>query len=158
MQSQFIKASLSSARTDLNEALARVTDEMLDSAPAIGMRTLKGQFIEILATERQLIDAVTGADKRSFSEIEHELMKVQTVKEIASHCENVRRETIALIDQLGEERLGEPVTLSKGFAAYLGLESVPAAELFRYVARHEAYHTGQIVSYLWARGDDPYKW
>ena len=30
-------------------------------------------------------------------------------------------------------------------------------EVLRNIAAHEWYHTGQLVSYLWTRGEDPYK-
>ncbi|MEX2242249.1 MAG: hypothetical protein WD716_00220 [Fimbriimonadaceae bacterium] len=46
---QLIKARLDIVREDLDEAVARISDDMLPWAPAPGMRTIKGQLEEIAA-------------------------------------------------------------------------------------------------------------
>ena len=34
----------------------------------------------------------------------------------------------------------------------------PISEVLRSIATHESYHTGQLITYLWMRGDNPYEW
>jgi uncharacterized damage-inducible protein DinB len=38
------------------------------------------------------------------------------------------------------------------------LATLPRAELVLNIADHEYYHVGQLTSYPWFRGDNPYHW
>ena len=69
----------------------------------------------------------------------------------------VRGGTLAHLETLGEAELAEEVTLPQWYGAYWP-KPCPRGEHFRNVAEHEFYHAGQLISYLWARGDDPYVW
>ncbi|MEX2242250.1 MAG: DinB family protein [Fimbriimonadaceae bacterium] len=70
----------------------------------------------------------------------------------------VRAGTLEFLGSLSEEELATPAPFPERWFESLRLPSVPLSEAFRSIAQHEWYHTGQLVSYLWARGDDPYKW
>ena len=153
-----IRANLASVRQDLAETFPHLTDDMLAWAPAEGMRTFHGQFVEILATEQSMLDRIQGLPRKPFEEYDAPFWAVTSVQGLVAETEAVRSKTLALLDGLSETALNAPVDISAGFAAYLDLNPIPASELFRFIARHESYHAGQIVSYLWARGDDPYKW
>ncbi len=153
-----IRASLSSVRKELAEVFPRITDDMLGWAPTKGMRTIRGQFEEILFTEMQIIDRIKPPPRRSNEEIDRELADIKSVSGFVAKLDEVRQATLHEIDTRNEIGLIAPAEVSEGFANWLDLNPVPVAELFRYIARHEYYHTGQLVSYLWARGDDPYKW
>ena len=150
--SQLLRADLESVRAELNTALNRITDEMLDWAPAEGMRTIKGQIVEIVSTEQSLTHIGSGED------YEAPLNALNTVKKLRAALDSSRAETFALLDGLNKTALTAPVKVSPGFAKYLNLESVNMADVLRFLARHESYHSGQLYSYLWARGDNPYKW
>ena len=52
---QLVGARLQTARHDMGQILPRITPDMLDWAPAPGMRTIAGQLMEIAATELQFI-------------------------------------------------------------------------------------------------------
>lgn len=140
------------------EAIGRLDDSMLAWAPGPGMRTIHGQLVEILMTEVSLTDRIAGRKKRSVKEMEAPFRAAESVEEQRVLLAQVRGETLSLLDSLSDSEMEVPVEVSKGFADWLELETVPAAELFRHIARHESYHAGQLVSYLWARGDDPYSW
>ena len=52
---QLVEARLKTARYDMGQILPRITPDMLDWAPAPGVRTVSGQLVEVAATELQLI-------------------------------------------------------------------------------------------------------
>ncbi len=155
---QLILAQLLSVRKELMEVVDRLEDSILAWAPGPGMRTIHGQIVEILMTEANIHDRVLGRPKRAVKEIEAPYRAMKSVGELRNALSEVRQESLRILESLGELRLGEKVETSAEFARWLELEYVPVSELFRFLARHESYHAGQLVSYLWARGDDPYEW
>ena len=62
------------------------------------------------------------------------------------------------MDSLSESELQSPVKFPTDWWEGLLQPELPMHECFRTIAYHEWYHTGQLVSYLWSRGDDPYDW
>lgn len=157
-QTDLIRASLNSTRTELAEVFPHLSDEILGSAPAPGMRTFQGQLVEIIGTEISIGEGLMGKPKRAYSEIEQELWELRTVGELTAKLTEVRSSTLLFLSSLTEGQLDATTEVSAGFANYLELESVTIGEMLRFIVRHEAYHTGQLVSYLWARGNDPYTW
>ena len=69
-----------------------------------------------------------------------------------------RNQTLTYLDSLAEADLSEPILVPQHWFESLGLGIVPRREMITSIALHEWYHTAQLVSYLWARGDDPYSW
>ena len=153
-----LKSRLRLVRRDLDEIVCRLTPEILDWAPTAGMRTVSGQIVEIVGTEMQLIGLLSGGDWISDN----------AAREIIGDCENLdnllraltdfRQQTLDYMDSLSEADLAEEVSFEGGWFASLSLPTVPRAEIFLNIADHEWYHTGQLTSYLWFRGEDPYKW
>ena len=77
------------------------------------------------------------------------------IKEVLAET---RKATVKYLDSLSDQDLEMPVKFPTDWWEGLGLAELPLHEVFRNVAMHEWYHTGQLVSYLWSRGDDPYSW
>ena len=77
------------------------------------------------------------------------------VKEVLAET---RQSTLQYLDSLSEKDLEVPVKFPTDWWEGLGLPELPLHEVLRNIAAHEWYHTGQLVSYLWSNGDDPYKW
>ncbi len=151
----FIEAELASVRRELEEVLPHVSDDLLPWAPADGMRTIHGQFVELLSTEERLLSFILESDRRPFVEIEQAYWALTTISELTDAMDLLRQRTLkALI----EVDLKKTANVSASFSNWLMLEEVPKSELFRYIARHESYHTGQLFSYLWTRGNNPYDW
>lgn len=151
-----IRAALASTRVELEEALARLTEEMGDWAPSPGMRTMKGQLVEILVTEQDTVARIKGVP--GSDPAQDEVIARLPVADLIQQLRAAREATLAELERRGELGLDDEVPTSEGFRSYLGLEKVTAGELFRHIVRHESYHCGQIVSCLWARGDNPYDW
>lgn len=158
MSKLYIKALLDSTRTELAEVFPHLTDADFDWAPAPGMRTIQGQFVEIIGTEIALQQVAKNHPRRSSAEVDAELFELKTVGAMIEKLTQVRRETLEFLANASENQLAAPVTISQGFKQYLELEEIPASELIRHIGRHEAYHTGQLMSYLWAKGNNPYDW
>ncbi len=154
-QVHLITAELQSVRAELAESFLHLKDEDLPWAPAAGMRTIQGIFVEIIATEIALMEKVRGGQPTAYEAIESPLKALATVECLTKKLEEVREETLS---QLIEGDLTRVIEFSPSMKAVFCLGEVPASEVFRYVARHEAYHTGQLFSYLWAKGDNPYLW
>ncbi|MBS1712143.1 MAG: DinB family protein [Armatimonadetes bacterium] len=153
---ELLKSRLAYVRRDLDEAVSRLTDEDMGWAPAEGMRTIGGQLHEIAATELQDIALFRGETTR-FDEIAKGA-KRGTLAEYKELLAATRGELIALIDSLSEADLAKPLQVDPRWFESFGNSEVPLAEAIRSVAMHEWYHTAQLVSYLWAKGDNPYDW
>jgi uncharacterized damage-inducible protein DinB len=158
MIAEYIKASLSSTRNELAEVFPHITNEILDWAPVPGMRTIKGQFVEIIGTEISMIELMREDQRTPFAEIDADLNRLTEITLLVAKLTSVRNSTLDFLDSLDEDGLSKQVLVSPGFGKYLELDSVPVSELLRFLVRHEAYHTGQLMSYLWAKGNNPYQW
>jgi len=155
---KLIRASLESVRSELLEPVNRLTDDLLPWAPASGMRTIQGQIVEVMGTEIAVLNLIKGGEPMPEKERDAHLWAATSVGELQELLASTRAATLAHLESLDEERVNQAAWVYKGFAAFLRLQEVPVAELFRFIAIHESYHAGQLVSYLWTRGDDPYKW
>lgn len=153
-----IEARLAIVRKDLEEVLSRLSDTDLPWAPAPGMRTIGGQLLEIAGTERQLIGFLRDSRRLSFEEAEDFGPQKETLSGLREILESVRGETLEYVHSLSETAMAAAVSLPEGWWEGLDLPEVPRGEALRGIAHHEWYHTGQLVSYLWTRGDDPYTW
>ena len=56
-----------------------------------------------------------------------------------------------------EESLQTPTPLPESWKQYFPVADIEPEELIRWVCMHEYYHLGQIITYHWIRGDNPYK-
>lgn len=153
-----IQSNLASVRKELAEVFPRLADDLLDWAPSPGMRTVHGQFVEMISTEQTILHRLKGLPAITEEERDRPLWEIKTLDGLIEKMAEVRRATLEHLESLDETALSAPFGVSEGFANWLELESVPVSELFRFIGRHESYHCGQLVAYLWARGDDPYKW
>ena len=157
-ESYLIRASLKSTRAELAEVFPHLTDDILDWSPTPGMRTIKGQIVEILGTEESIVARLMGKPRRPFSEVEADFVVLERTSDFIGKLAEVRAVTLCFLDSLSCEQLDLPVDLPDDYRSYLDLDVVPVSEMLRFLVRHESYHTGQLVSYLWARGNDPYTW
>ena len=144
-------------RQDLEEVLKRLTDAELRWAPGKGMRTVAGQLLEIANKEKE---GLVWLRHGFWPEGGPDAFDPEraTLDEIKAALKSLREDTFAYIDSLSEEELGEPMLSPELWWEALRLQQCPKSEVLRNIAAHEWYHTGQLVSYLWMRGDDPDSW
>lgn len=153
-----VKNRLQLVRDDLHEVIGRLSDDLLDWAPSEGMRTVRGQLQEIAVTELQLMGWVRDGKKLPYQEVEKNLPAPLDLAGVVELLATVRAKTVDYLDSLSDAELDQPIPMPEGWFEALLLPAVPRHDPFRSLAAHEWYHTGQLVSYLWSRGDDPYKW
>ena len=153
-----LKARFNMVRRDLNRVLDRFTEDDYHWAPTEGMRTVHGQLFEIVGKEVELLDYAKKGGKEGWIEIEEYGEREKTLKGMREVLAEVRGGTLNDIDSFSESDLEKPVAFPTDWWESMGLFEMPLHEVYRTIAMHEWYHTGQLYSYLWTRGDDPYKW
>ncbi len=153
-----LKARLALVRRDLDPIMERLPPELLQWAPNKGMRTIAGQIVEIVATEIQLIALLRENHAISDSEAAEMIGDSGNLDNLRGALLTFRQQTLAYLDSLSETELAEEIAFKGGWFGSLMLSTVPRAEIFVNLAEHEWYHVGQLTSYLWSRGDNPYHW
>lgn len=153
---ELLTMRLAIVREDLEEVLTRLNEEMMSWAPREGMRTIGGQLVEIAGTELQIVIWMREERQASYEEVTN--FGEQSLAGMKEILQSVRGETLSYMNSLSEDGLTDPAPFPERWFESLRLSHAPRAEAFRSIAAHEWYHTGQLVSYLWARGDDPYQW
>jgi uncharacterized damage-inducible protein DinB len=157
-QRDIVKARLQNARDWFNSAAKRLTPEMADWAPAPGMRTVAGQLAEVLSVEIPLVPRLKEGRELTDDEWDAIIGDQHDLANLKSKLIEVRQNTLAYLDSLSDEELAEQIPSGEAWFGTLWLPVMPRAEHFLNIAEHEYYHAGQLISYLWAHGDDPYKW
>jgi len=152
-----LKARFISVRQDFYQSLSRLTDDDLPWKPAEGMRTVAELLLEIADKDREVVIWLkTGTwpddDPPSFDP------ETANLAEIRAQLDTIRQTTFAYIDSMTEEELEMPIHPPEKWWETLRLTECPRSEVLRNIAAHEWYHTGQLVIYLWMRGDNPESW
>ncbi|MGV3613807.1 MAG: DinB family protein [Fimbriimonas sp.] len=155
---QLLVARLAFIRRDLEEVLRHLSDDQLGYAPGRGVRPTYDQFLEIGMNEVMALALLRDGQTLTHAEAEARLSHEPTVASYRKMLTDVRAETVAYIEALTEADLAQPVEASNPWYASFGLESVPQYDALTSIAVHEGYHVGQLITYAWARGDDPYQW
>lgn len=153
----FLKARFAYARKDLEQVLSKLTDSDLSWSPRDGMPTIADLLLEIANKNKETpIWVQTGVwpddDPDAFD------IKTATIEDIWATLTALQSETYAYIDSLSNEELEQPIANPNLWGEALRLPECPLSEVLRGIAQHEYYHTGQLVTYLWLRGDDPDAW
>lgn len=144
-------------RQDFDQMLSRLSDADIPWRPAEGMRTVGDMLVEIANKEMETIAWLrTGV----WPDNEPDAFDPQTstLVEMRKRMEELRQDTHAYIDSFDDFGLDELIQCPDGWWEALRLRECPRSEILRNIAMHEWYHTGQLVIYLWQKGDDPYEW
>ncbi len=149
-----ILSRLAATRLDLDEVTSRLTQADVNWAPATGMRTIGGQLVEIIDTEMQFIVKLKTGLSFTAEQGRARIGDTSSLSVLLASLVSTRAETVAYIESLSATELQEEVP----WYAWSGLTTASRADALASILLHESYHTGQLVSYLWSRGDDPYKW
>lgn len=157
-QRDLVKARLAHVRRWLDSTVNHVTPDQMDWSPANGMRTVGGQLAEILSVEIPLVPRLKEGRNISDPEADAIVGDWNSLDHLLKALVDTRRKTLEYLDSLSDEELAEEVPSGDPWFGTMWLPSMPRAEHFLNIAEHEFYHVGQLISYLWARGDDPYKW
>ena len=154
----FLIARFTTVRRNLNRVLDHVPEVLVDWAPKEGMPTIGEILFEIVGKEIELLMYAKAGGRVEWVEIEDFGGREKTLAGLRSVLEETRRETLNYLNSLTDDDLEAIVQFPPGWWEGLGLAELPLHEVIRNVAMHEWYHTGQLTSYLWLRGDDPTAW
>lgn len=145
-------ARFEQVRRSLGDVVSQLTDDMLDWSPAPGLHTIRGQLFEIVGKEIEFLAFAKAKGKDEWVEIETHGPREATVEGWKSILGEVRAETLAYLDSLSAAELDELVHFPESnWWEGLYRSTTPMHEVFRSIAAHEWYHTGQLVIYLGLR-------
>jgi uncharacterized damage-inducible protein DinB len=148
---------LKGIRTELAQEVERLKPEEFDWAPRPDMKTFAALLREIGAMEKLCVHWLTHQTVLDWKEAADALVWKNGEPDSAVEAlERVREETRSYLNRCSEEQLETPVSLPEAWHVYWG-PTVEPEEMIRWVGRHEYYHLGQIISYRWILGDNPYK-
>ena len=145
-------------RADLDVVVGRLTQADMGFAPRDNMRTVAGQLQEIAGTETQLQAWLIEGKQIPWEQANDFGSEGDSLEDMKRVLQVIRNRTLAYIDAISDQEAEEFVAMPKGWFEALGREAVPRSEVLRSLAQHEWYHVGQLVSYRWFQGDDPYTW
>ncbi len=152
-----LKARFNQTGKDLQQVLIRLSDDDLNWSATPGMRTIRGLLLEIADKEREVVKWIQVGiwpddDPSTFDE------NNAALDEIKGHLADLRKATFAYIDSLDDAGLNRLIQPPGIWWEALRMPKCPVHEILRNISAHEWYHTGQLVTYLWSRGDNPESW
>jgi uncharacterized damage-inducible protein DinB len=145
---------LSDIRKELTEEAHKLKPEEFNWAPRPDMKTCKALLQEIGTMEKICVSWITQQTKLEWDKAV--AWSGQDARAILSDLEKTRAETLRYLNSCTEEKLQTPVALPEAWHQYWG-PTVEPEEMLRWVTRHEYYHLGQLITYRWILGDNPYK-
>ena len=147
---------LQQVRAELHEVCRTLTPSDLEYAPALGMRTLRGQLLEIKSTQDQIAEMILTGKYVSFSE-PTDKEEQATCNELLNRLDITLSQLTTYLNSLENTDFANTIEVPESWQDFLGTTNIEIDELARWLARHEYYHIGQIVSYRWAQGHNPYE-
>lgn len=145
---------LEDVRKELLEVVNKLKPEEFDWRPRPDMKSPKALLQEIGTMEKISMTVVAGGPKLEWEKAVS--WSGDDAKAILKDLEKIRKETVRYL-KTADEKLLKPLQLPKAWQQYFGGPTVAPEELVRWVARHEYYHLGQLVTYRWLLGYNPYK-
>ena len=156
--SERILADLEEIRCELLVEAGRISHNQLDWVPSTGMKSYRDLLIEIGATEAENLCAIKTGEADWNKAVAYVGGRGSDVQSVLSDLTKVRQETIDYLKAISEEDLQRPVPLPKAWYEHFdGRTEIEPEELFRWTARHEYYHLGQIITMRWLQGHNPYQ-
>ena len=153
--SQRLLRDLQDIRNELGEIVRELKPEEFDWHPRPDMKSPKDLLQEIGSMEKICMNVASGGPKLEWERAVSWSGTDQNA--IWKDLEAIRAETVRYLQSISEELLQKPMRLPETWHQYFGGPTVEPEELVRWVARHEYYHVGQLITYRWLLGYNPYK-
>ena len=143
-------------RDELDLEVRRFTPGEFTWEPRPGMKSCKELVQEIGVTEIECAQWMRGGSVEKWDDIWESLRPMLTDPESSlAALTEIRRGTVELIGKMTNEALHTSRPTPQAW--HVWRTGIEPAELLRWLARHEYYHLGQIITYRWLLGDNPYK-
>ena len=147
---------LADTRKELTSVVTPLRPGGLDWAPTDGMKTVRELLQEIGTMEKVTLHVAMHGEAPDWTTVwESFATTTPNVTESLDKLSAARQETIHYLDTVTEETLQTPIPMPEDWTGYFGSAHVEPEELIRWIARHEYYHLGQIITYRWSQGDEP---
>src|SRR5580658_5490517 len=105
-----VKARLALIRRLLNQILDRITPDMMEWAPAEGMRTFSGQLAEILCVELPLVPRLREGKELTDAEADALIGDRSSLDNLRRKLIDIRQMTLDYLDLLSDSELSEEVS------------------------------------------------
>ena len=152
-----LERELNETRKELLGEIRSLTAEDLSWAPKPDMKSYAALLQEIGVMEKLCIRWLKESATLDWREEDAALASLATDPDkILQALEAIRAETLQYLRETSEEKLETPIAVAEDWRQYMGAELEPE-EFVRWISRHEYYHLGQIISYRWIQGNNPYK-
>lgn len=149
-----LQKGLAEVRKELIETVKDITDEEFGWAPREGMKTYRALLQEIGTMEKLTNSWLTTGQILAWDMPAY--VSGDSVQAALADLDSIRFATNSYLESATEDKLQTPIAVPQDWQQYWGPEMEPE-EAFRWIVMHEYYHLGQIVSYRWIQGHDPYK-
>lgn len=146
---------LKDIRNELGEVVRKLKPEEFEWRPRPDMKSIKELLQEIGIMEKISMTFVAKGSKLEWDRAVSWSGSDQNA--IWKDLEAIRAETNRFLQSTKDELLQKPMQLPESWHQYFGGPTVEPEELVRWVARHEYYHVGQLITYRWLLGYNPYK-
>lgn len=145
---------LKSVRDELFKEAEALKPEEFNWEPRPGMKSAQALLKEIGTMEKVCVHQLkTGKIVPWETAVSWSGADVKTT---LGDLEAVRRDTLSYLSSLTDADLDRSHKLPKEWEQYWG-RTVAPEEMIRWVTRHEYYHLGQLITYRWLLGYNPYQ-
>src|SRR5687768_13546018 len=144
--------NLHEVRKELTDTVSAIPDGELDWAPAEGMKSYRALLQEVGTMEKLCSNWLATGELLNWDLPGH--VPAATTQSALRELDVIRSQTVAYLKDADESRLQTPIAVPADWQQYMGAEIEPE-EVVRWIAQHEYYHLGQIISYRWSQGHNP---
>jgi len=153
-----LRHELTSIRKELVEEVARIPEDGFTWAPAEGMKPYRDLLLEIGTMERESATFLSTGRVPEWQPMWDSLAeRAQSPSSLMKAMEADRADILRYLDEADDERFRTTLPIPQDWHELFGAPALEPEEMLRWIARHEYYHLGQIITYNWIRGDNPYK-
>ena len=154
VHSERLLHNLQDVRRELTETVSPIPDDELGWAPAEDMKSYRALLQEIGCMERICTRWLATGDFLEWDMPGH--VPANSTQSALQDLSTIRAETKAYLETVDESTLQTAVPVPAEWQQYWGNEIEPE-EVIRWIAQHEYYHLGQIITYRWSQGHNPYQ-
>ena len=154
-----LKTELNLVRRQLRDEVQPLLPPEWDWCPKPDMKSFRQHLLEIGTTEIISLRWIKEQRLLAWEEAWQALQRhAEAETSLLKALEVVRVETLDYLAASDEVQLHTPIPLPREwYGSFGGIEQIEPEELVREIARHEYYHLGQIITYRWLQGHNPYQ-
>lgn len=146
--------TLNEVRQELVATAQGITADEFGWAPGEGMKSYREQLQEIGTMEKLTIAWLATGQELSWDMPAY--VQGESAETALQSLDAIRKETLSYLETATEEKLQTPIPVPAEWQQYWGPALEPE-EALRWVYMHEYYHLGQLITYRWIQGHNPYK-